>query len=197
MVVAHDYGLAMRLSFLFYRAQRSGDLSGTRNPLPWRSEPSFLDDGVDVGADLSKGYFDAGDYVKYGQPAAYTMAILAWAGLEMKEGFVAGKAHARASSLARPTSSAASLSINNRAYPPIVCAAGALKAASTRQANELAAQLRRPAVSSSSSRRAWRACGSVAAADDGAAVAAAGTTTAHEPNDRLHPRLVLRHAPPR
>ena len=33
-----------------------------------------------LGADLSKGYFDAGDYVKYGQPAAYTMSILAWSG---------------------------------------------------------------------------------------------------------------------
>ena len=76
----HDYGLAINLTLLFYRAQRSGDLSSTSNPLPWRQEPSFLTDGQDVGVDLSKGYFDAGDYVKYGQPAAYSMAMLAWSG---------------------------------------------------------------------------------------------------------------------
>ena len=36
--------------------------------------------------DLSKGYFDAGDYVKYGQPAAFTVALLAWTGLEYEGG---------------------------------------------------------------------------------------------------------------
>ena len=76
----HDYAHAAHLSLLFFRAQRSGNLTDTDNPIVWRRAPSFLSDGLDFGADLSKGYFDAGDYVKYGQPAAYTMSILAWSG---------------------------------------------------------------------------------------------------------------------
>ena len=31
----HDYADALHKSLLFYRAQRSGDLSGTHNPIPW------------------------------------------------------------------------------------------------------------------------------------------------------------------
>jgi hypothetical protein len=80
------YADALRKSPLFYRAQRSGDLRDTQNPLPWRDAPSFLDDGRDVGVDLSRGYFDAGDYVKYGQPAAYSVAVLAWSGIEFATG---------------------------------------------------------------------------------------------------------------
>ena len=82
----HDYGDALRKSFLFLRAQRSGIL-GEDNPIPWRSSSSFLNDGADVGVDLSGGYFDAGDYVKYGQPAAYTLSVLAWGALEFTSGF--------------------------------------------------------------------------------------------------------------
>ena len=35
----HDYARALQLSLLFYRAQRSGDLSGTGNPIPYRTAP--------------------------------------------------------------------------------------------------------------------------------------------------------------
>lgn len=83
---SHDYADALRKSLLFFRAQRSGNL-GKENPIPWRAAPSFLSDGADVGADLSRGYFDAGDYVKYGQPAAYTVSVLAWGVLEFAPGF--------------------------------------------------------------------------------------------------------------
>ena len=79
---------ALQKSLLFFRAQRSGDL-GSDNPIPYRRAPSFAHDGSDVGVDLSKGYFDAGDYVKYGLPGAYSMALLAWSGLEFADGFAA------------------------------------------------------------------------------------------------------------
>ena len=90
----HDYATALRLSLLFYRTQRSGDLRGDSVVTPaWRSDaPSFTSDGADVGVDLSKGYFDAGDYVKYGQPAAFSMTLLAWSGVEFEEGFRAAGA---------------------------------------------------------------------------------------------------------
>ena len=85
----HDYAGALQRSLLFYRAQRSGDLSSTQNPIPWRAAPSFLSDGCDVGIDLSRGYFDAGDYIKYGQPAAYSVSVLAWSGIEFATGLEA------------------------------------------------------------------------------------------------------------
>ena len=89
----HDFAGAMHLSLLFFRAQRSGDL-GPTNPVPWRSATSFAHDGADVGADLSKGYFDAGDYIKFGQPGAYTVAMLAWSALEFPAGLMAARATA-------------------------------------------------------------------------------------------------------
>lgn len=89
----HDYATALRLALLFYRTQRSGDLRDDPVTPRWRSDaPSFTSDGADVGVDLSGGYFDAGDYVKYGQPAAFSMTLLAWSGVEFEEGFRAAGA---------------------------------------------------------------------------------------------------------
>ena len=42
----------------FYEEQRSGKLPST-NRVPWRND-SAIDDGQDVGIDLSGGYYDAG-----------------------------------------------------------------------------------------------------------------------------------------
>lgn len=42
----------------FYEEQRSGKLPST-NRVPWRND-SAIDDGRDVGLDLSGGYYDAG-----------------------------------------------------------------------------------------------------------------------------------------
>lgn len=52
----HDYGEALKLSMLFYYAQRSGRISGTFNPVPWRGD-SAVNDG-DSGHDLSGGWYD-------------------------------------------------------------------------------------------------------------------------------------------
>ncbi len=52
----YDYNLALKKSILFYEAQRSGKLP-TSNRIDWRGD-TFLDDGSDVGIDLSGGYFD-------------------------------------------------------------------------------------------------------------------------------------------
>jgi len=52
----------LKKSILFYEAQRCGDLPPS-NRVSWRVD-SFLNDGSDVGKDLTGGYFDAGDYVK-------------------------------------------------------------------------------------------------------------------------------------
>ena len=52
----YDYGEVLRLSNLFYEAQRSGKLP-TDNRIPWRGDSS-TDDKGNNGEDLSGGYHD-------------------------------------------------------------------------------------------------------------------------------------------
>jgi len=66
-------------------ANRSGDL-GPDNRLEWRQD-STVNDGSTVGRDLEGGYFDAGDHVKFGQPMAASMNMLAWGGVEYREAY--------------------------------------------------------------------------------------------------------------
>ena len=81
-----NYGEALQKAIMFYEFQRSGKLPSTiRNN--WRAD-SCLDEGKDVGLDLTGGWFDAGDHVKFNLPMAYTAAMLAWAVYEEKDAFV-------------------------------------------------------------------------------------------------------------
>ncbi|HEY9882154.1 MAG TPA: glycoside hydrolase family 9 protein [Thermosynechococcaceae cyanobacterium] len=73
---AFNYSEALKHSFLFYEAQRSGKLPAS-NRIPWRGD-SALKDGADVGHDLTGGYYDAGDHVKFGLPMASSMTLLSW-----------------------------------------------------------------------------------------------------------------------
>ena len=52
----HDYGEVLRLSLLFYEAQRSGPLPAD-NRIPWRGDSSLGDQGNN-GEDLTGGYHD-------------------------------------------------------------------------------------------------------------------------------------------
>lgn len=79
------YGEAMALSMLFYEAQRSGRLPPT-NRIPWRGH-SGLQDGADAGVDLTGGYYDAGDHVKFAFPMGAAMTLLAWGGIEYPGGY--------------------------------------------------------------------------------------------------------------
>lgn len=76
LIGAFNYGEALQKSFLFYEAQRSGALP-QNNRIDWRHD-SALNDGADVGLNLSGGYYDAGDHVKFGFPMAYSMTMLSW-----------------------------------------------------------------------------------------------------------------------
>jgi endoglucanase len=82
---AYSYGEALQKSLWFYEAQRSGELPED-NRVNWRGD-SGLKDGSDVGLDLTGGYYDAGDHVKFGFPMAFTTTMLAWGGLEFPEGY--------------------------------------------------------------------------------------------------------------
>lgn len=74
-----DYCEALHLSLLFYEAQRSGALPED-NRVPWRGDSSLGDKGNN-GEDLTGGYHDAGDYVKFGLPMAAALTILSDGGL--------------------------------------------------------------------------------------------------------------------
>ena len=71
-----NYAEALQKSFLFYEAQRSGPLPDDQR-IEWRGD-SALNDGADVGRDLSGGYYDAGDHVKFGFPMTSSMTVLSW-----------------------------------------------------------------------------------------------------------------------
>jgi endoglucanase len=75
------------LSFLFYEAQRSGKL-GPKNRIAWRGDSGLLDRAPD-GRDVTGGWYDAGDNVKFNLPMAWTSAVLAWSVYEFKAGYQA------------------------------------------------------------------------------------------------------------
>ena len=79
------YGEALQKNFLFFEANRSGALPAD-NRLEWRSD-STTNDGSTVGRDLEGGYFDAGDHVKFGQPMAASVNMIAWGGVEYTQAY--------------------------------------------------------------------------------------------------------------
>jgi hypothetical protein len=82
---SQDYARHIELSLLFYECQRSGPLPKT-NRIYWRHD-SMLDAGADNGVDLTGGYYDAGDNVKFNFPQAFTITILAWSGITFADGY--------------------------------------------------------------------------------------------------------------
>lgn len=86
MAADYNYGEALQKSILFYEFQRAGDLPEDEMRNNWRGD-SVLNDGADVELDLSKGWFDAGDHVKFNLPMAYTVTMLSWAAYEYPEAF--------------------------------------------------------------------------------------------------------------
>jgi len=82
---AHDFGEVLDLSLQFYEAQRSGKLPAN-NRVPWRKDSGMKDKGS-KGEDLTGGYHDAGDYVKFGLPMAASMTLLAYGGIDYADGY--------------------------------------------------------------------------------------------------------------
>jgi len=81
--VSHNYRDALSKSILFYEGQRSGKLP-TNQRMRWRGN-SALSDGAALHVDLTGGYYDAGDNVKFGLPMAFTTTMLSWSVLEFGE----------------------------------------------------------------------------------------------------------------
>ena len=72
----YNYGEALQKSILFYELQRSGKLP-EQTRCNWRGD-SGLSDGSDNNLDLTGGWYDAGDNVKFNLPMAYAAAMLGW-----------------------------------------------------------------------------------------------------------------------
>ena len=72
----YNYGEALQKSLYFYEEQRSGALPAN-NRVVWRGN-SGMNDGSDVGKDLTGGWYDAGDHVKFGLPMASSATLLSW-----------------------------------------------------------------------------------------------------------------------
>ena len=82
-----DLNNVLHKSILFYEAQRSGELPAN-NRVKWRGD-SGLNDGCDIGYDLTGGWYDAGDYVKFGLPMAWSTTTLTWGMIEYGDAYKA------------------------------------------------------------------------------------------------------------
>src|SRR5512134_58491 len=80
-----NYAEALQKSLFFYEAQRSGPLPAT-NRVNWRGGSGLLD-GSDVGRNLTGGWYDAGDHVKFGLPMAASSTLLAWGALQYRSAY--------------------------------------------------------------------------------------------------------------
>ncbi|KAK9841861.1 hypothetical protein WJX81_007858 [Elliptochloris bilobata] len=70
------------LSVKFYDAQRSGRVPADEARVSWRTDSGLYDE-------VLGGFYDAGDYVKFVWPQAFSVAMLAWIGLEYPGSFQA------------------------------------------------------------------------------------------------------------
>ncbi|WP_308167284.1 glycoside hydrolase family 9 protein [Catellatospora tritici] len=83
----YNYAEVLQKSLFFYEAQASGPKPAW-NRVGWRGN-SAMNDGSDVGLNLTGGWFDAGDHVKFGFPMASTATMLAWGAVEYRSAYSA------------------------------------------------------------------------------------------------------------
>lgn len=104
----HNYAEALQKSIYFYEAQRSGPMPDAENNflandlhngflpnrIEWRDD-SYLDDGKYnqfgelINLDLTGGWHDAGDHVKFGLPMAFSASVVGWGILEFWDAYEA------------------------------------------------------------------------------------------------------------
>nr|CAB3484603.1 unnamed protein product [Digitaria exilis] len=83
-----DYADALGKAILFFQGQRSGQLP-LDQAVTWRSNSGLSDGSAANGdltvawqVDLTGGYYDGGDNVKFGFPMAFSTTMLSWSVLE-------------------------------------------------------------------------------------------------------------------
>ncbi|KAJ8949207.1 hypothetical protein NQ318_021700 [Aromia moschata] len=80
-----NYKEALRLSLLFYESQRSGKLP-TNKRIEWRGDSALEDKGIN-GEDLTGGYYDGSDFVKFSFTMAFTSTMLSWGIKEYEDAY--------------------------------------------------------------------------------------------------------------
>ncbi|XP_028403983.1 uncharacterized protein LOC114526577 isoform X2 [Dendronephthya gigantea] len=89
----YDYNEVLHKSILFYEAQRSGKLPAN-NRIPWRGD-SALEDKGNAGENLAGGWYDAGDFVKFNFPMAFSTTLLTWGFIEYEKAYSYSGEHDR------------------------------------------------------------------------------------------------------
>ncbi|XP_005113494.2 endoglucanase F, partial [Aplysia californica] len=83
----YNYNDVLYKSILFYETQRSGKLPAS-NRIPYRGDSALHDQGEN-GEDLTGGWYDAGDHVKFNFPMSYSTTVLTWGYLLFPEAYKA------------------------------------------------------------------------------------------------------------
>lgn len=89
-----DYNTALVDGITFYDANKCGDDAGVDNAFSWRGA-CHVNDGKDVGVDLTGGYHDCGDHVKFGITQGYAASTLAWSYYSYKDAFASSGAETK------------------------------------------------------------------------------------------------------
>ncbi len=82
----YNYGDALLKAVQWFDANKCGTAVATNNVFSWRGA-CHTSDGSAAGIDLSGGYHDAGDHVKFGLPQGFSAAMLGWALYEYRADF--------------------------------------------------------------------------------------------------------------
>ena len=82
----YNYAEVLTKSIQFYEAQISGPQPNWSRA-KWR-EDSHMNDGSEIGKDLTGGWYDAGDHTKFNYPLAQAIRGLCWSYLEYKDAFL-------------------------------------------------------------------------------------------------------------
>ncbi|MBQ7046524.1 MAG: glycoside hydrolase family 9 protein [Oscillospiraceae bacterium] len=85
-----NYAKALQYSLYLYDANMCGGQVGETSQLNWRDDCHTYDSAVSTPygtLDLSGGFHDAGDHVKFGLPGAYSATMLGWGYYEFKDAY--------------------------------------------------------------------------------------------------------------
>jgi hypothetical protein len=93
-----NYGEALHQAIYFYEEQSSGPKTSW-NRVPWLGS-SAVNDGSDVGLNLTGGWYTSGNHVKFGLPMAYSATMLAWGAIAYRQAYANdGQIHAMLNNL--------------------------------------------------------------------------------------------------
>jgi len=83
-----DYGDALEKAMWFFDANKCGPNAATDNVFSWRAACHTSDGSAASPArDLTGGFHDAGDHVKFGLPQGYSASVLGWSLYEYRAEF--------------------------------------------------------------------------------------------------------------